>query len=58
MKGRGLLPLIMVAMPVAAQDQLSIETGIRTVSDDSFITGRHEFLINPNDPLQGGFILR
>jgi len=31
---------------------------IPEVSGRSFITGRHEFVIDPDDPLGGGFILR
>jgi len=28
------------------------------VSGSAFITGKHEFLIDPSDPLQTGFIFR
>jgi trans-L-3-hydroxyproline dehydratase len=31
---------------------------IPEVEGSAYITGNHEFLINPNDPLKGGFILR
>lgn len=31
---------------------------IPRVEGQAFITGRHEFLINPADPLRGGFLLR
>jgi proline racemase len=31
---------------------------IPEVEGSAFITGRHEFLIAPNDPLKDGFILR
>jgi proline racemase len=31
---------------------------IPEVSGTAYITGRHEFLIDPDDPLSGGFILR
>jgi trans-L-3-hydroxyproline dehydratase len=31
---------------------------IPEVSGTAFITGRHEFLIDPDDPLTGGFLLR
>ncbi len=31
---------------------------IPEVEGSAYITGRHEFLINPEDPLREGFILR
>ena len=31
---------------------------IPEVEGTAHITGKHEFLIDPSDPLQGGFILR
>ena len=31
---------------------------ITEVSGTAYITGKHEFLIDPNDPLRDGFILR
>jgi len=31
---------------------------IPTVGGSAFITGQHEFLLDPNDPLQQGFLLR
>ncbi len=34
------------------------EAVISQVEGTAFITGRHEFLLNPDDPLRNGFILR
>jgi proline racemase len=31
---------------------------IPEVGGNAHITGRHEFLIDPDDPLRGGFLLR
>jgi len=35
-----------------------VEAVIPQVEGDAFITGKHEFLIDPDDPLKKGFILR
>ena len=35
-----------------------VEAVIPQVEGDAFITGKHEFLIDPEDPLKKGFILR
>jgi trans-L-3-hydroxyproline dehydratase len=31
---------------------------IPEVSGSAHVTGRHEFLIDPDDPLRGGFLVR
>ena len=31
---------------------------IPEVTGSAFVTGRHEFLIDPEDPLRAGFLLR
>jgi len=36
----------------------SVEAVIPEVEGDAFITGKHEFIIDPEDPLKKGFILR
>jgi proline racemase len=44
---------------VAETTQIGNVAGIvPEVSGTAYITGRHEFLIDPDDPLSGGFILR
>ena len=35
-----------------------VEAVIPEVEGNAFITGKHEFLIDPEDPLKKGFILR
>jgi proline racemase len=44
-----------VVQPVRFGDHDAI---IPEVEGRAFITGRHEFLIDPSDPLASGFILR
>ena len=36
----------------------SHEAVIPEIDGSAFITGRHEFLIDPADPLSAGFLLR
>jgi trans-L-3-hydroxyproline dehydratase len=40
-----------------ARGEISLNEPIPEVEGTAYITGRHEFLIDPNDPLRNGFLL-
>ena len=43
---------------VAIDGAIPHQAVIPEVEGAAYITGRHEFLIDPDDPLKDGFILR
>jgi trans-L-3-hydroxyproline dehydratase len=48
----------MTVTPIETTTFGSYPAVVPEVSGAASITGRHEFLIDPSDPLRGGFILR